>query len=97
MTGRAYIIAQAVVDDPVAYEDYKRLAGAAVAKHGGRYIVRGGATHLLEGEWSPPRLVIIEFDSIDQARRFYASPDYQAAKEARSGAARMNVLVVEGM
>lgn len=93
----AYIIAQATVTDPQAYEEYKKLAATAVASYGGRYVVRGGATHLLEGNWSPPRLVILEFESADQARRFYNSPEYQAARQARQGAASMNMLVVEGL
>jgi uncharacterized protein (DUF1330 family) len=94
---KAYIIAQATVTNPEQYEGYKALAGAAVAKYGGKYIVRGGATHLLEGDWAPPRLVILEFESVEQAQRFYASPEYQAARAQRQGAAQMNLLVVEGM
>ena len=94
---RAYVIAQAAVTNPEQYEGYKALAGAAVAKYGGKYIVRGGATHLLEGDWAPPRLVILEFDSVEQAQRFYDSPEYQAARQQRQGAAQMNMLVVEGL
>ena len=94
---KAYIIAQATVSNPEQYEGYKKLAGEAVAKYGGRYIVRGGATQLLEGDWSPPRLVILEFDTLEQAKRFYASPEYQAARQQRQGAAHMNMLVVEGL
>ncbi len=94
---KAYIIAQATVTNPEQYEGYKALAGAAVAKYGGKYIVRGGATHLLEGDWSPPRLVILEFESAEQAKRFYDSPEYQAARQQRQGAAQMNMLVVEGL
>ena len=94
---RAYVIAQATVSNPEQYEGYKALAGAAVAKYGGKYIVRGGATHLLEGDWAPPRLVILEFDSVEQAKRFYDSPEYRAAREQRQGAAQMNMLVVEGL
>ena len=94
---RAYVIAQATVSNPEQYEGYKALAGAAVAKYGGKYIVRGGATHLLEGDWAPPRLVILEFDSVEQAKRFYDSPEYRAAREQRKGAAQMNMLVVEGL
>ena len=94
---RAYVIAQATVTNPEQYEGYKALAGAAVAKYGGKYIVRGGATHLLEGDWAPPRLVILEFESVEQAKRFYASPEYQAARQQRQGAAQMNMLVVEGL
>ncbi|MBA3903872.1 MAG: DUF1330 domain-containing protein [Rhodocyclaceae bacterium] len=94
---KAYLIAQADVSNPEQYEGYKKLAGEAVAKYGGRYIVRGGATHLLEGNWNPPRLVVLEFDTLEQAKRFYDSPEYRAARKQRQGAARMNMLVVEGM
>lgn len=94
---KAYVIAQASVTNPEQYEGYKALAGAAVAKYGGKYIVRGGATHLLEGDWAPPRLVILEFESVEQAKRFYDSPEYRAAREQRQGAAQMNMLVVEGL
>ena len=94
---RAYVIAQATVSNPEQYEGYKALAGAAVAKYGGKYIVRGGATHLLEGDWAPPRLVILEFESVEQAQRFYDSPEYQAARAQRQGAATMNMLAVEGL
>ena len=94
---RAYVIAQATVSNPEQYEGYKALAGAAVAKYGGKYIVRGGATHLLEGDWAPPRLVILEFESVEQAKRFYDSPEYRAARQQRQGAAQMNMLVVEGL
>jgi uncharacterized protein (DUF1330 family) len=94
---KAYIIAQASVANPEQYEGYKTLAGAAVAKYGGKYIVRGGATHLLEGDWAPPRLVILEFESVEQAKRFYDSPEYRAARAQRQGAAQMNMLVVEGL
>ena len=94
---KAYIIAQATVSNSEQYEGYKALAGAAVVKYGGKYIVRGGATQLLEGDWAPPRLVILEFESIEQAQRFYDSPEYRTAREQRRGAATMNMLVVEGL
>ncbi len=94
---KAFIIAQATVSNPEQYEGYKALAGAAVAKYGGKYVVRGGATYLLEGDWAPPRLVILEFDSVEQAQRFYDSSEYRAARQQRQGAAQMNMLVVEGL
>lgn len=94
---KAYVIAQATVRDVALYEDYKRLAQLAVEKYGGRYVVRGGATRLLEGDWHPPRLVILEFDGVDAAQRFFDSPEYQAARKARQSAASMNMLVVEGV
>jgi uncharacterized protein (DUF1330 family) len=94
---KGYIIAQATVADAAGYEEYKRLAQAAVERYGARYLVRGGRVELLEGDWHPPRLVILEFDSMEQARRFYDSPEYAAARRARQGIAAMNMLAAEGV
>jgi uncharacterized protein (DUF1330 family) len=95
---KGYLIVESKVADPATYETYKTLAAAAIAQHGGRYLVRGGAAEMLEGKWTNiPRLVIVEFESVDAARRFYASPEYQAARAARQGAAEMNMLVVAGI
>jgi uncharacterized protein (DUF1330 family) len=94
---KAYLIADMDVTDPNAYEDYKRLAGPAVERYGGRYIARGGATVLLEGEREPHRTVIIEFPSVDAATTFYSSPEYREARDARAGAAQASIVVVEGM
>ncbi len=95
MSQKGYLIAEAKVADVAAYEIYKGLAQAAIAQYGGRYLVRGGAVEMLEGHWKNiPRLVIVEFDSVDQAKRFYHSPEYQAARKARETAAEMNMLVV---
>jgi uncharacterized protein (DUF1330 family) len=86
------------VGDAEAYGIYKALAQAAIAEHGGRYLVRGGAAEILEGKWvNVPRLVIVEFESVEQARRFYHSPAYQAARQTRLNAAEMNMLVVAGV
>ena len=94
----AYLIAEAKVGDPIAYETYKALAEAAIARHGGRYLARGGQTLILEGRWSPPeRLVIVEFDSLAQIEAFYDSPEYHAARAARRDAAEMNILAVAGL
>jgi uncharacterized protein (DUF1330 family) len=92
----AYVIAEVEVTDPVKYEDYKKLTPAAVARHGGRFVARGGQTAVLEGDWRPGRVVIIEFPSLEQARAFYTSVDYTAARRARAGAAKMNMIAVEG-
>ena len=98
MSAKGYLIAEASVHDAAAYEGYKTLAQAAIAQYGGRYLVRGGASEVLEGSWDkPPRLVIVEFESAEQARRFYHSPDYQAARQERLDAANMNMLVVAGI
>lgn len=93
----AYIIAHARIGDPQQYEDYKRLAAIAVCKYGCRYLAQGGQVHVLEGEWRPSRIVILQCDSLEQAHRFYNLPEYQSAKLARRGAAAMEMVVVEGL
>lgn len=93
----AYLIVDCEVTDPVRYENYKKLAPAAIARYGGRYLVRGGATEVLEGDWQPNRVVVLEFPDVDAARRFNASPEYAAARAERAGAARMNMILVEGV
>lgn len=98
MTAKGYLIAEAKVTDPAAYERYKQLAQIAIAEYGGRYVVRGGVAEVLEGTWtSPGRLVIVEFESSEQAKRFYHSAAYRAAREERANAAEMNMLVVSGV
>ena len=98
MTQKGYLIVEARVSDPEAYETYKNLAQVAIAQYGGRYLVRGGAVEVLEGKWNGmPRLVVVEFESADQARRFYDSPEYRVARKAREGIAEMNMLVVAGI
>jgi uncharacterized protein (DUF1330 family) len=93
----AYVLVDAKVTDPAQYEEYRKVAPAAIARYGGRYLVRGGATTVLEGEWQPNRIVVLEFPDGDAARRFYESPEYRAARALRAGAAAMNVIVVDGV
>lgn len=93
----ALIIVDIEVTDPVLYEDYKRLASASIAAYGGRYLVRGGASEVLDGEWTPRRLVVLQFDSVEQAKAWRASPEYAEAKKVREGCARSNMIVVEGL
>lgn len=71
----AYVIVDINVTDPVRYEDYKQLAAPTVELYGGKYIARGGRTETLEGEWSPTRLVILQFDSSEQAKNWLNSPN----------------------
>lgn len=98
MSAKGYLIVEAKVGDAAAYEIYKGLAQAAIAQYGGRYLVRGGAAEILEGKWTNvPRLVVVEFESPEQAKHFYHSPEYQAARKAREHAAEMNMLVVAGV
>ena len=92
----AYVVVDIEVQDPSRYARYKDLAGAAVAKHGGRYLARGGATTVLEGSWQPKRLVVLEFPSVEKAKAWWASTDYAEAKELRQACAKTVMVVVEG-
>jgi uncharacterized protein (DUF1330 family) len=93
----AYLLVDVEVTDPARYESYKKLAPPAIAKYGGRYLVRGGAMTSLEGDWQLGRVVVLEFPDADAARRFYDSPEYAAARAERAGAARMKMVLVEGV
>jgi uncharacterized protein (DUF1330 family) len=92
----AYVIAETDLHDAEQYERYKAAAPDTIAKYGGRYVARGGDLAVLEGDWRPPRLVILEFEDLAAAKRWYASPEYAAAKQLREGAATMRLVAVEG-
>jgi uncharacterized protein (DUF1330 family) len=93
----AYVIVQITVKDPATYERYKELAPPSIQQYGGRYIARGGATHLLEGSWNPTRLVILEFPTPERARAWWASPEYAEAKALRQKCAATEMLLLEGL
>jgi uncharacterized protein (DUF1330 family) len=93
----AYVIVETDVSDPERYEPYKAAAAGAVAASGGRYLVRGGELAVLEGDWRPSRLVLLEFEDLAAARRWYESERYQRARELRAGAARMRMVAVQGL
>jgi uncharacterized protein (DUF1330 family) len=92
----AYWIAHVTVTDPAAYQGYQALAPAAFAAHGARFLARGGAHEVLEGPVLD-RHVVIEFPSLAAARACYHSPEYQAAKARRDGAATAHVVIVDGL
>ncbi len=92
----AYIIANVRITNPTQYEEYKKLSSAAMLAHGAQVCVRGGASEVLEGDWTPDRLVVLRFPSVDKARAFYNSTEYAKARAAREGAAVMRMVVVEG-
>ena len=92
----AYVVAEVEVTDPTVYEEYRKLAPPTIAKYGGKYLVRGGTVEVKEGGWTPKRLVVLEFASMDQAQKWYHSPEYAPALALRANAARSKVLLVEG-
>jgi uncharacterized protein (DUF1330 family) len=93
----AYIIADVTVTDPATMEEYRKLVPATLAPFGGRFVVRGGAHQTLEGDWKPNRLVVLEFPSLEQARRWYDSEQYREPKAMRLRAGRTNLVIVDGL
>ena len=93
----AYIIADVTVTDPATMEEYRKLVPATLAPYGGRFIVRGGAHQTVEGDWKPNRLVILEFPTLEQAKRWYDSEQYREPKAMRLRAGRTNLVMVDGV
>jgi uncharacterized protein (DUF1330 family) len=92
----AFVIADITIEDAARYADYRAQVPATVTKHGGRFIVRGGAHERLEGDWQPGRLVVIEFPDMAAARAWYASQEYGPLIRLRQSASTGSVLLVEG-
>jgi uncharacterized protein (DUF1330 family) len=92
-----YFIVDNEVTDSAGFEEYRKQVSMTVEKYGGRFLVRGGQIQTLEGDWRPKRIVVTEFPSIEQARRWYDSEEYRALKALRSRSARGSVVLVEGV
>lgn len=94
----AYVIADVEVSDPEQYRQYQALSPGAIAAAGGEFLVRGGRTETLEGDWRPARMVVAKFPTFEAARAFYDSVQYLEARAKRAGATRhFNMIVVEGV
>jgi uncharacterized protein (DUF1330 family) len=93
----AYIIASLVVDDPEGFAEYAARVPAIIEQYGGRYLARGGDSELLEGTARTERVVLVEFDSVETARRWYSSPEYSAIRPIRERCARGSLLLTEGL
>ena len=93
----AYVIAEIDITDPAAYEDYRRQVPDVIARYGGKYIVRGGKVESLEGGWSPKRIAVVEFPSMEQALKFYRSSEYAPLLRIRQKASRGKLVIVEGI
>lgn len=92
----AYVIVETDVTDPGQFQQYSAAAPATVAAGGGRFLARGGELAVLEGDWRPPRIVILEFEDLEAAQRWYDSQAYQEAKKLRLGAATFRAIAVQG-
>jgi uncharacterized protein (DUF1330 family) len=93
----AYLIADIDVTDAQTYERYKNGVGETIAAFGGRYVARGGATVVLEGDWTPKRLVIVEFPSMARLHEWYESPKYRPFLELRKRASVSRLVALEGL
>jgi uncharacterized protein (DUF1330 family) len=93
----AYVIVDVTVTDPVLMDEYRKQVPATLAKYGGRFVVRGGAHQTIEGSWTPNRLVVLEFPSMEQAKRWYDGEEYREPKALRLRAGHANLVMVEGV
>lgn len=92
----AYIIVDVKVTNPEVYQNYTKLVPATVDAYGGKFIVRGGKTETLEGDWQPNRVVVLEFESVEKAKAWWNSEEYREPKALRHSAAQAQMIVVEG-
>ena len=93
----AYLIAEVEITDPKAYEEYRKIAPPTISQYGGRYLVRGGVVETKEGGWTPSRVVVLEFPSMEQAQKWYHSPEYAPALAIRTRAGKTKMIFVEGL
>ncbi len=92
----AYVVVEVTVKDPERYADYKTMVPASLEAYGGKFLVRGGTVENLEGAWEPSRFVVLEFDSVEQAKRWWDSDEYREARNLRQATADTKMIVVEG-
>ena len=92
----AYFIAELEINDPAGFEEYRTLVAPLVDKYEGKYVVRGGAIETIEGDWSPKRMVIIEFENVDKAKAWHDSDEYRPVMEMRHMSAVTNAIIVQG-
>jgi uncharacterized protein (DUF1330 family) len=93
----AYLIADVDINDAATFEEYRREVPATEARYGGRYLGRGGATKVLEGDWEPHRLVIVEFPDMQSLMAWYDSPEYIRLKAIRERCASTRIIALEGV
>jgi uncharacterized protein (DUF1330 family) len=91
----AYVIVEVEVTDPEEYAAYGKLAEQSVTRHGGRFVIRGGTQEVIEGDWKP-RMVMLEFESLEAVHAWYHSEDYQACLPMRLASSKARMVAVEG-
>ena len=93
----AYVIVDVEITDADLYRQFVERVTGTIESHGGRFVVRGGEIDVILGDWSPPRLAILEFDDVERVRTWLASPEYTALDDMRSRSSNINMVVVEGV
>ena len=93
----AYIIVDVEITDKARYDEYIKVVPPTIARYGGRFLVRGGKAESLEGSWRPKRVVVLEFDSVERAKEWWASEEYSAPKRLRQSASITDLIVVQGV
>jgi len=93
----AYLIADIEITDPEAYETYRKGVAATIEAHGGRYLTRGASVSVLEGDWSPKRLVIVEFPTMAKLRAWYDCAEYRPLLDTRKRSSVSKLIVQEGL
>lgn len=92
----AYMIVEVETTDEALMAEYRKHTPGLVARFGGKFIVRGGKTRTLEGGWTPPRMVVLEFPDMASAERFYDSPEYKPVLDMRLRAGKSRAILVDG-
>ncbi|MDG2033891.1 MAG: DUF1330 domain-containing protein [Rhodospirillales bacterium] len=90
-----FMISNVVVHDPGQFRNYQKPGHSAAIQYGGKFLAEGAAPEPMEGDWAPKRMAIVEFESAEAARTFYNSPEYQAARQHRLGAATFNIVLLD--
>ena len=93
----AYVLVELSIHDPDLYHEYKQLTPDTIKAYGGQFVVRGGKTEPLEGEWHPERIVLLEFPSVERAREWWHSEQYTRARLIRQKAAETKMIILEGI
>ena len=93
---KGYVVIDAEIIDAEAYTDFAEKSSAAIAAHGGRVLARTSNVEAIQGDWTPKRFVIVEFDSPDAAKGYINSSEYAALNDLRQRATKANIVVVEG-
>ena len=93
----AYVLANVEITDPEGFKEYVKGVQATIAAHGGRYLARGGLTQVLEGNWTPKRVIILEFSDVERIRAWYRSPEYQPLIAVRQRTSNTELTIIEGM